>query len=150
MEFTGRIIAIMQARSGISKASGNSWMTQEYVIEETEGQYPKKMVFSVFGEDKVREFALSVNRQVTVHFDINAREYQGRWYNDIRAWKVEDAQQAQQGGIPQPATMQSAQPQQAPRQAQIAFTPEQQQSVNQLKDAFAAEEQDPNNPNLPF
>lgn len=88
MEFTGRIIAIMQARSGISKASGNSWMTQEYVIEETQGQYPKRMCFEVFGEDKIRELALAVNREVTVSFDIHAREYQGRWHNTIRAWKV--------------------------------------------------------------
>lgn len=149
MEFTGRIIAIMQARSGISKASGNSWMTQEYVIEETQGQYPKRMCFEVFGEDKIRELALAVNREVTVSFDIHAREYQGRWYNTIRAWKVENVQA--QGGIPQAAAVQAApKAQAAPQQAQIAFTPEQQQKVDALKNAFEAEEQNPDDPNLPF
>lgn len=148
MEFTGRIIAIMQARSGISKANGNSWMTQEYVIEETVGQYPKRMCFEVFGEDKIRELALAVNREVTVSFDINAREYQGRWHNSIRAWKVADASQPQQGGIPKPTAQQ---PQPAPQaQQQLQFTPEQQQNVNQLKDAFGAEEVEAEDPNLPF
>ncbi len=88
MEITGKIITVLEARSGQSKTTGNMWMSQEYVIETSE-QYPKRVCFNVFGEDKIRQFNIQVGQELTVSFDINAREYQGRWYNDIRAWKVE-------------------------------------------------------------
>ena len=94
MEFTGRIIAVLEARSGVARTTGNPWMMQDYVIEETMGQYPKRMCFNVFGEDKIKNFNIQVGQELTVSFDVNAREYQGRWYNDIRAWKVEPAAQA--------------------------------------------------------
>lgn len=88
MEITGKIITVLEARSGQSKTTGNTWMSQEYVIETSE-QYPKRVCFNVFGEDKIRQFNIQVGQELTVSFDINAREYQGRWYNDVRAWKVE-------------------------------------------------------------
>lgn len=88
MEFTGKIIAVLPARSGQAKSTGNPWMTQDYVIEETIGQYPKRMCFNVFGEDKIKQFNIQEGQELTVSFDINAREYQGRWYNDIRAWAI--------------------------------------------------------------
>lgn len=91
MEIKGRIIAVLPHRSGVSQKDGKSWMTQEYVVETLE-QYPKRCVFNVFGEEKIKEYNLQVGSEVTVKFDINAREYNGRWYNDIRAWKVEPAQ----------------------------------------------------------
>ena len=56
---------------------------------ETHEQYPKKMCFDVFGEDRIKQFAIQIGEEVTVSFDLDAREYQGRWYNSIRAWKVE-------------------------------------------------------------
>jgi hypothetical protein len=88
MELTGKVIAVLEARSGISKSSGNPWKMQVYVIETNE-QYPRRMCFNVFGEDKISQFNIQVGEEITVSFDINAREYQGRWYNDIRAWKVD-------------------------------------------------------------
>lgn len=88
MELTGTIIAIMPARSGVSARTGNPWMTQEYVIE-VPGQYPKKCAFSIFGEDRIKQFNLQPGEQnVTVQFDIDAREYNGRYYNDIRCYNV--------------------------------------------------------------
>ena len=51
-------------------------------------QYPKKMMFSIFGEDKIQQAAINIGDEVVVSFDINAREFNGRWYNDIRAWRV--------------------------------------------------------------
>ena len=87
MEITGKIIAVLPERGGIAK-SGNEWKTQEYVIE-THEQYPKKVCFNVFGADKIAQFNIQVGDEMTVSFDINAREYNGRWYNDIRAWKVD-------------------------------------------------------------
>lgn len=103
MEFTGRIIAVLEARSGTARSTGNPWMMQDYVIEETIGQYPKRMCFNVFGEDKIKNFNIQVGQELTVSFDVNAREYQGRWYNDIRAWKVEPAAQAAAPVQPIPA-----------------------------------------------
>ena len=87
MELTGKIIAVLQERGGISKA-GNEWKIQEYVLETME-QYPRKMMFNVFGADRIAQFNIQAGDEMTVSFDINAREYNGRWYNDIRAWRVE-------------------------------------------------------------
>ena len=88
MDLTGKIIAVMQPRSGVSQRTGNSWMTQEYVME-VPGQYPKKMVFNIFGEDRIKQFNIQMGEDVTVSFDIDAREFNGRWYNDIRAYNVQ-------------------------------------------------------------
>jgi len=90
MEITGKIITALEARSGQSRTTGNMWMSQEYVLETAE-QYPKRICFNVWGEDKIKLFNIQVGNDYTVSFDINAREYQGRWYNDVRAWKVEPA-----------------------------------------------------------
>lgn len=87
MEITGKIIAVLDARGGTSK-TGNEWKMQEYVLE-THEQYPRKICFNVFGADKISQFNIQAGEELTVSFDINAREYNGRWYNDIRAWRVE-------------------------------------------------------------
>lgn len=87
MEITGKIIVACDPRGGVSARTGNSWKMQEFVIETVE-QYPRKCMFNVFGEDRLREFNIQVGETLTVSFDIDAREYNGRWYNDIRAWKV--------------------------------------------------------------
>lgn len=102
MDITGRIIAALEPRSGTSKATGNPWKMQEFVLETINEQYPHKMMFSVFGEDKLQQAAINIGDEVTVSFDVNAREYNGRWYNDIRAWRVshEVAGNVQSQGIP--------------------------------------------------
>jgi len=87
MELTGKIIAVMPAKSGVSTKTGNNWMTQEYVIE-VPGQYPKRCAFSVFGEDRIKQFNLQSGDDVTIQFDIDAREFNGRWYNDVRVYNV--------------------------------------------------------------
>lgn len=95
MEITGKIIAVLPERGGLSK-TGNEWKMQEYVLE-THEQFPRKMCFNVFGADKIAQFNIQAGEELTVSFDINAREYNGRWYNDIRAWRVE------RGTAPAPA-----------------------------------------------
>ena len=87
MELTGKIIAVLPERGGVSKA-GNEWKIQEYVLETME-QYPRKMMFNVFGADRIAQFNIQLGETLTVSFDIDSREYNGRWYNDIRAWKVD-------------------------------------------------------------
>ena len=99
MDLTGRIIAVLQAQSGVSARTGNSWMSQDYVIE-VPGQYPKRCVFRVFGEDRIKQFNIQMNEDITVQFDIDAHEYQGRWFNDIRAYNVIRGQMAPVGAAP--------------------------------------------------
>lgn len=105
MELAGRVIAVLEARSGLAKTTGNPWMTQEYVIE-THEQFPRRMVFNVFGEEKIKQLNIQLGEEINVFFDINAREYQGRWYNDIRAWRVD---RVTPGEVPAPGVMPGAQ-----------------------------------------
>ena len=88
MELIGKAIAALQVKSGVSQRTGEQWQSREYVIE-TQEQYPKRVCFEVFGIDKLKEFNIRNNDLIKVHFDITAREYNGKWYNSIRAWKVE-------------------------------------------------------------
>lgn len=87
MEVTGKVIAVLPEQGGVSKA-GNEWKKQEYVIE-TQEQYPKKVCFQIFGADRIAQSAIQPGEIITVFFDIDSREYQGRWYTNISAWKVE-------------------------------------------------------------
>ena len=88
MEISGKIIQALEPRSGVSQRSGNKWKSQEFVIE-THEQYPKHCVFRVFGEDRLRDFNIQVGEELTVSFDLDAHEYNGRWFNDISAWRVQ-------------------------------------------------------------
>ena len=94
MDITGKIIAVLPTRSGTS-AKGTQWSSQTAVIE-THEQYPKKVAFDVLGE-KITEFNLQVGEEVTVSFDINAREFNGKWFNSVNAWKVVREQVPAQG-----------------------------------------------------
>ena len=114
MELTGKIIAVMEPRGGVSARTGNTWKTQEYVLE-VPGQYPKHCLFNVFGEDRINQFNIQNGDELTIQFDIDAREYNGRWYNDIRAYNVIRGQQPVPG----------AQPVAAPSEATSPFPPAQ-------------------------
>lgn len=100
MELTGKIIRVLEKRGGTSSKTGNAWESQEYVLETME-QYPRKMMFNVFGADRIAQFNIRQDEILTVSFDIDCREYNGRWYNDIRAWKV-DRNTAPVAGAPIP------------------------------------------------
>ena len=85
MEIQGKIIAVLPTRSGTS-ARGTQWSSQTAVIE-TQEQYPKKLAFDVIN-DKIEQLNIQVGEFLTVQFDINAREYNGRWFNSVNAWNV--------------------------------------------------------------
>ena len=88
----------LDPRSGTS--ARGEWTAQDFVLE-THDTYPKKMVFSVFGADRLQRFGIQVGQEVNVSFDIDAHEYNGRWFNSIRAWKVDrNLQAAAQPGAP--------------------------------------------------
>ena len=112
MEIKGKCIAVADLRSGQSQ-SGNNWQKRDFVIETSE-KYPRKVSCTLFG-DKV-SLCPSVGSYVSVSFDIDAHEYNGKWYNQINAWKVEQAQaQAQAQPQVQPQSQQQAQPQPQPQ-----------------------------------
>lgn len=97
MEITGKIIVALPEQSGTS-AKGNAWKKREYVLE-TQETYPKKVAFNFFG-DRVDQFPLQVGQMVKISFDIDSREYNGRWYVDCRAWKAEAADAAAPAQMP--------------------------------------------------
>ena len=87
MEISGKIIMVLPERGGVSQRSGSEWKVASYVLETME-QYPRKCCFEVFGTDRIAQFNIQVGQMLTVSLDIDAHEYNGRWYNQIRAWKV--------------------------------------------------------------
>lgn len=103
MELQGRVIVVMEPREGTS--ARGPWKSQQYVIE-THDQYPKKMVFDIFGADRIDQFAIKAGEEIIVSFDVDAHEYQGRWFNNIRAWNIQrvDAAAVQAAGAPASAT----------------------------------------------
>jgi len=87
MEIKGKVIAVTPVQTG--EGRNGQWKKQEYVIEYDQNlQYPRKMMFNLWG-DKIDQYHIQEGQMITVSFDIDCRDYNGRWYNDIRAWKVE-------------------------------------------------------------
>lgn len=97
MELTGKITNVLPEKSGTS--ARGPWRKQEYVIE-IPGDYPKQVCFMVWG-DKIDQFNVTEGESLTVHFDLESREYNGRWYTDVKAWRVErpDAQDDMGGDL---------------------------------------------------
>ena len=93
MEIVGKIIQVLEPRRGTSSRTGSEWICGQYVLE-TEDQYPKKVFFEVFGDDRIKQFNIQMGERLEVSIDIDAREYNGRWYTEARAWKAEEAQGA--------------------------------------------------------
>lgn len=123
MEIVGKIIQVLPLQSGTSSRTGNSWQVQSYVLE-TQEQYPRKVCFEIFGEDKIKNNPCNIDDLVTVSFDIESREFNGRWYTSIRAWRVQqgDMTSAQPAAAaPQPAAPAAA-PAAAPQPAPLANT----------------------------
>ena len=115
MEVQGKIIMKLPLQQGTSR-NGNNWMKQEYVLETNEA-YPKKVHFDFFGE-RANQYNFEVGDVILLSFDIESREYNGRWYTDIRGWKAEkvdpNAAGASVAGTPVTAIASAAAPAPAP------------------------------------
>ena len=98
MEVVGKIIQVLPAQEGVGR-NGNPWRVQPYVLE-TLDQYPRKVHFEVFGEDRIKQNPCDVDQLVTVSFDIESREFNGRWYTSIRAWKIQQGDTTQAAAVP--------------------------------------------------
>lgn len=112
MEIKGKIILALPEVTGTSKA-GNPWKKKEYVLE-TQESFPRKVHFDFFGE-KADQYNLNVGEVITLSFDIESREYNGKWFTSIRGWKAEKesaaapvaAAPADFGGAPVPPAPQN-------------------------------------------
>lgn len=87
MEIEGTVVAILPEVNGQGK--NGTWRKQEFVLE-TQGQYPKKVCVAMWG-DKIDQFALNVGDAVVASIDVESREYNQRWYTEVKTWKVEKA-----------------------------------------------------------
>ena len=126
LQLKGTIKRLLPVQSGVS-ARGN-WSKQEFILEYQDGNYPAEACFSAWGQDRVDELArYQQGDMVKVSFNIKAREYSGRWYNDLRVWRITAAGAAQQQPAPAPApAYQAPQPQysgyQAPQQSAPTYS----------------------------
>jgi len=98
MEITGKLIQKLPVQSGVS-SSGNNWSKAEFVIETVE-QYPKKVCANLWGERAKALDQFQLGALITVSFDLESREYNGRWYTDVKAWRVDAATPAAAAGAP--------------------------------------------------
>ena len=86
LEITGKLYKVLAEQTGSGK-NGN-WVKQEFVIETTE-QYPKKICCSAWGDKVAALKGLQPGDMIKVSFNVESREYNERWYTDIRAWKID-------------------------------------------------------------
>lgn len=115
MNISGKVVQVLPIQTGTSKA-GNPWQKQEFVLEQG-GQYPRKVCISLFGDNVAK--IPQVGQDVMVSVDIDSREFNGRWYTEIKAWNIVQAG-AQQAAPQQVATAPAA----APAQPQPAPAPQ--------------------------
>ncbi len=87
MQLTARLVQLLPLQTGSGK--NGEWKKQDIIVE-TDGQYPKKVCISIWG-DKVNPSILQPGATLNISFDVESREYNGRWYTDVKAWKVEPA-----------------------------------------------------------
>lgn len=113
MDLQGKVIAVLPSRSGTS--ARGEWTAQDFVIE-THDTYPRKLAFSVFGADRLQRFNIQQGQEILVSFDIDAHEYNGRWFNSVRAYDVRQMDPASVGQPPF-APSAAAAPQAAPQAA---------------------------------
>ena len=91
MQLTAKLIQLLPLQTGTGK--NGEWRKQDVIVE-TDGQYPKKVCISIWG-DKIDSSQLVVGNMITIDFDLESREYNGRWFTDVKAWKV-----SSQGEVP--------------------------------------------------
>ena len=92
IKLTGRIAKVLPLQQGVSARTGNPWQSQEYILEYftwSGSMYPDKVVFKVFGEDKIRQFALKeLEENIIVFLRFTVREHDGRFYNEVNCYNV--------------------------------------------------------------
>jgi hypothetical protein len=91
IELIGTLVQVLPEAGGTSRA-GNPWVKQEFILEYQDGQFPKKVCFTAFGNERVADLKkFATGDQVKVSINLESREYNGRWYTEARAWRIEQA-----------------------------------------------------------
>ena len=111
MEIQGKVIAILEPQRFVSSKNGNEYVTTVFVIE-TPGQYPKKVAMKVMGEDKFKQMGIIMGGTYNVSFDVESREWQGKWFTECQAWRTQrvdgtQEQTQQPSPVPTPAPAQA-------------------------------------------
>lgn len=107
MILEGTITRCLPIKEGISK-EGRPWMKAMYVLE-TDDRYPRRIVFSVMGEEKIKEFSFVPEQKVRLGVDIESREWQGHWFTEIRCVALLDPEaEGVVEATPQPVAQQTA------------------------------------------
>ena len=86
MQLTAKLIQLLPIQTGAGK--NGEWKRQDIIVE-TDGQYPKKLCITVWG-DKINEAQLQISNLLKIEFDVESREYNSKWYTDLKAWKIEE------------------------------------------------------------
>lgn len=93
LAITGTVKQILDVQSGVGKASGNPWSSQEFVVANNDGYEGKEQLycFKVFGDDKVEQLTKfnKVGDDVKVFFNISTSEYNGKYYTSLNSWRIE-------------------------------------------------------------
>jgi hypothetical protein len=87
MQVKGTLLQILRQETGVSKA-GKEWKKQDFVIETNE-QFPKKVCFTLFGDKTNLIDGIAEGTEIDVSFSVESRDFNGKWYHNINAWKVE-------------------------------------------------------------
>ncbi len=85
LQISGRVIDVLEEQSG--EGRNGPWRKQEFILE-TGGQYPKQVCVVQWG-DNIDKFGVTEGETLTAHIDIQSREYNGRWYTDVKAWRID-------------------------------------------------------------
>lgn len=88
MQLIATLVQVLPPQSGPSKTGNGEWKKQDFIVE-TQGAYPKKISISTWGDRIPNEAVLKPGNLLKIEFDIESREFNGRWYTDVKAWKVE-------------------------------------------------------------
>ena len=94
MEVKGKVFKVLEVQSGTSK-TGNEWKKGGFVLE-TEGQYPKKICLTTWGAQVDQGAALQEGQEIVASIDIESREWNDKWFTDVKAWKIDTSQAAPQ------------------------------------------------------
>ncbi|MDR0865924.1 MAG: DUF3127 domain-containing protein [Candidatus Symbiothrix sp.] len=110
MQLTAKLTQVLPLESGMGR--NGEWKKQNIIVE-TDGQYPKKVCVSIWG-DKISQAQLQPGNVLTIDFDVESREFNGRWYTDVKAWKVEAAGAPQETRMPEAPPMNYTMPEPPP------------------------------------
>jgi hypothetical protein len=91
MEIIGKLSELLPEQTGQGK-TGNSWRKRSFVIETLDDQYPKKVCIDAWGDKADSLNTLAMGDELSVSFDIESREFNGKWYTNVKAWRIDKKQ----------------------------------------------------------